>query len=412
MKNKLLYILPILFLTGYFSCKKPFNAQLATVATNYLAVDGPIISGDTTFITLSRTTSLSDTTQLKAELKAIIAVEDDQAQLYNLTEMGKGKYFLPTTNFNTARKYRLDIKTKDGKIYQSDFVQMKATGPIDSLYFTVTDKSVQFYLDAHDPTNNTRYYRWDYKNVWQYTSYYEANYKYISGQIVNINDANFLQNDTYYCYRHDFSNQIFVGTSANQSQDVIKKQLLASLADTSQKISEIYAMVVNQYALTADGYKYYQELKTNTENLGSIFDPQPSFVTGNIHCITSPSDLVLGFVSASTVSHKILIFHYNDLGVFKITPGTNGTRLNSNNSFYYGPDSLKCLPGRLLFAPATTYALRTTRALASGDSLVYGQYIVVPGPGWIGYLYAPKQCVDCSYQGGTKTRPSYFPPPY
>jgi len=333
------YILTALILTGYISCKKPFKANLTSVVTNFLAVDGPVISGDTTFITLSRTTSLSDTTQNKAELKAIISVEDDQGKLYTLTEKGKGQYFLPVTSFGVARQYRLDIKTKDSKIYQSDFVPMKQTGQIDSIYYQTNGYlNVQFFLNAHDPTNNTRYYRWDYKEVWQYNSYYEAFYNYTIGQIININDANFFNNTSYYCYRHDYSNQVFVGTSANLSQDVITKQLLSSVPDTSQKISEIYALVVHQYALTEAGFNYYQNLKANTENLGSIFNPQPSTTTGNIHCITSPTDIVIGFVSVSTVSQKVASFRYSQLGVLKVGLGTNlyAAPLNPNNDFYYG----------------------------------------------------------------------------
>lgn len=409
MRKTIGYFFLGLVLTVLFSCKKPFNPQLATTATNYLAVDGPIISGDTTFITLSRTTSLSDTTQLKPELKAIISVEDDKAKLYTLTEQSKGKYFLPVTNFDVARKYRLDVKTRDGKIYQSDFVPMKQTGPIDSLYYTIDDQRVQYFLDTHDPNNTTRYYRWDYKEVWQYNSYFKAYFKYTNGQIVNTDSSN-PENYAYYCYRHDFSNQVFVGSSINQSKDVIKKQLLASIPDTSQKVSEIYAILVNQYALTAEGFKYYQQLKTNTEQLGSIFDAQASFVTGNIHCITSPGDLVLGFISVSTVSTKILTFRYNAFGQFKIGLQTNlsPVKFNSEMDFYYGPD---CGSTALLFEPASTYASRTSQALASGENLLYNQIVVV-GAGLIGYSYATKQCVDCSYLGGTKTRPAYFPPPY
>jgi len=65
----------------------------------------------------------------------------------------------------------------------------------------------------------------------------------------------------------------------------------------------------------------------------------------------------------------------------------------------------------LLFAPASTYNSRVQQALGSGNYLVFGQDIII-SQGWVGYFYAPKACVDCSYAGGTKTRPSYFPLPY
>src|ERR1700761_8869227 len=134
------------------ACKKPFKATLTTTVTNYLAVDGAIISGDSTFITLSRSTALSDTTQNKVELKAQLSVEDDKGTLYAFTEKGKGVYTLGVNTFSTARQYRLDIKTSDGKIYQSDFVPMKVSPPIDSLYFKQnSDATVSFYTNTHDP---------------------------------------------------------------------------------------------------------------------------------------------------------------------------------------------------------------------------------------------------------------------
>jgi len=411
MKRLMIYIALCLVLATA-ACKKPFSAQLITSASGLLAIDGPIISGDSTFITLTRTTTLNDPNQQKAELKAIVAVEDDQGKTYPLAELGKGKYALGITNFDPVRKYRLDVKTSAGKLYQSDFVPMKVTPPIDTVYYGIDTKQVQYYVDAHDPNNATRYYRWDYKETWQYNPYYDAFYAYVNGQVISIAGPNQITASGYYCYFTDFSNQIFIGNSVNLAQDIIKKQPLATIPDTSRKLSEIYAIVVRQYALTQDGFNYFQNLKTNTENLGTLFDAQPSTTTGNIHCITTPAEPVYGFISASTVTSKIVIFKYADQGVFKITPGVNGIGLNNNSNFYYaGPDSLSCLPHVLLLAPTATFNNRAAKSLATGDSLLFNQFIAPP-TGFEGYLYAPKKCVDCSTLGGTKTRPSYFPLPF
>src|SRR3954468_17253216 len=112
MRKIAIYITLLTALT-YLSCKKQYTPSLITVSTNELAVDGPIVSGDSTFIRLSRTTSLTDTTQNKAETKATVSVESDQNNLYPLVEKGKGLYVLGITNFDAARKYRLDIKTSN-----------------------------------------------------------------------------------------------------------------------------------------------------------------------------------------------------------------------------------------------------------------------------------------------------------
>jgi len=419
MKKMAGYILTALVLTGYLSCKKPFSPRLASVTTNFLAVDGPILSGDSTIITLSRTTSLSDTTQQKMELKAIVSVENDQGTLYPLTEKGKGVYTLGITNFSTTRQYRLDIKTTDGKIYQSDFVPMKVTPPIDSIYFNQNSAAtVLIYVNSHDPTNSTRYYRWDYKETWSYVPLYQALYEYKNGQIVTIIPDS--PDAINVCYENDLSNQIFIGSSAKLAQDVIANQQLGGLANGSDKIGHVYVMQLRQYALTQDGFNYYQNLQTNTENLGSIFDAQPSTTIGNIHCITSPTDLVIGFISASTVTSKQFNLHHNDLQISAPDPYGDiyWYPFRFYSSYYFPPpDTEFChrntffvaIPTPFSDPPVLTNAENKT--LAKGDSLLIDDVLAVPGPGYVTYFYAPKNCVDCRLKGGTNIRPSYFPLP-
>jgi len=438
MKNTAAYILlTALILTGYISCKKPFNANLTSTATGILTVDGPIISGDSTFITLGRTTALNDTTQNKAELKATVSVEDDQAKLYPFTETGKGNYVLGITNFSTTRQYRLDIKTSDGKIYQSDFVLMKVAPPIDSVYFTQTsDATVLFYANTHDPTNNTRYYRWDYKETWEYTSYYGGymdsiafiSYVYKNGGI-NKQYSPPLFVGT--CYGSDNSNEIIVGSSAKLANDVIIGEQIGGLAGNSIKIAKIYNMQLHEYALTEAGFIYYQNLKTNTEETGSIFDAQPSVTTGNIHCISSPTDRVIGFISVSTRSTNIFSLHYDDLPLrvqldfsFDCPPGPQGVPCYNYVKYYVGPPDISdCVPinpgfgGAIMIAPAANFSTRLSALFANTlypimiDGATYGTDSN-GNPVITGYNYIRTACADCRAMeaNASLNRPSYFPP--
>jgi hypothetical protein len=416
MKKIKTYVL----LTGFvllicISCKKPFNAHITSVTTNFLAVDGSIVSGDSTFITLSRTTSLSDTTQNKVELKAIVSVENDQAKLYPFTEKGKGIYELGITNFDPARTYRLDIKTSDGKIYQSDFVPMKVTPPIDSIYFKQnSDATVLFYVNTHDATNNTRYYRWDYKETWSTVALYTASYQFKNSTIIPIVPDS--PDDISICYSTDLSDQIFVGSSSGLAEDVISNLQIGGLTEGSIKIGHVYTMQLKQYALTKDGFNYYQNLKTNTEQLGSIFDAQPSTTMGNIHCVTSPNELVIGFVSVSTASNKQFNLHANDLPlrVHDLYGSSywlyNPPYTRTYNSYYFPPpDTSVCHTSNFLTTyPVATLTNAEIRTLSKGDSLVFDGILL---PNGIAYYYAPKNCVDCRIKGGTNIRPLYFPYP-
>jgi hypothetical protein len=422
MKRLTIYIILVLAVI-YISCKKQYKPTLVTVSTNALAVDGPIVSGDSTFIRLSRTTSLSDTTQNKAELKAIVSVESDQKALYPLTEKGKGLYVLGVTNFDPARKYRLNIKTNDGKIYQSDFVSMKVTPPIDSIYIKQTDPvEITFYADTHDATNNTRYYRWDYKDTWAYVPIYHTIWKY-----VNISSISYITpgspDDLSVCYRWSNSNMLMFGSTAKLDQDVMKQAQLFSVTRTSEKIAHPYVIQLHQYALTKEGFEYYQNLRTNTEQLGSIFDPQPTILKGNIRCINNPSELVIGFISASTVANKqftlletedpIKAYDVNFGDLFKVTryayPKPNYEECTKNrdttkNARPWAAGSV--FRGDLTYIePSVRPAL--SRALSKGDSILFD---IETGLGYIAYFYAPKECVDCRLRfNATNKRPSYYP---
>jgi len=443
MEKALRYIFTALIFTGYLSCKKPFNAKLTSTATGILTVDGPIISGDSTFLTLSRTTALNDTTQNKPELKAILSVEDDQGKLYPFTETGQGNYVMGVTNFSTARQFRLDIKTSDGNIYQSDFVPMKITPPIDSVYFRETsDAQVLFYANTHDPTNNTRYYRWDYKETWRYTSYLDGSIGYV------YSNNNLIAAPLYvgHCYGMDNSNQIIIGSSARLSNDIITGQQIGGLAANSRKIADVYNMRLYQYALTQEGFNYYQNLRTNTEETGSIFDAQPSTTTGNIHCISSPTMQVIGFISVSTVTANIFSLTYSQLPLRVQSVQPADFQMDPNALTYYvgPPEPANCVGptytitanippnvfqpngvltitepaygGTLLIDPAGTFSARLNALLAGTKfPIVFTGPLNISTNGIIttlGYNYYKADCVDCLLlePNATLTRPSYFPP--
>jgi hypothetical protein len=102
------------------------------------------------------------------------------------------------------------------------------------------------------------------------------------------------------CYSNDSSTGILLGSSVKLTQDVIYQAPLTPIAGTSEKIELRYSILVKQYGLTEDAFKFWDELRKNTERLGSIFDSQPSGSSGNIHCTTDATEPVFGYISLPT----------------------------------------------------------------------------------------------------------------
>ena len=303
------------------ACKKPFNPTGALGNTGkYLVIDGVVNAGsDSTFIKLSRTMNFDTARTPPPETKAQVTVESDGNTTYPLTEATPGTYSAAGLNLDITHKYRVRIKTSNNEEYLSDYVVVKNAPPVDSVGFKDQNGGVQIYVNTHDGSNATRYYRWEYNEDWQFHSYYHAD-----GAV-----------DTYHCFAKDVSSAILTATSAKLTADVIYQAPIATIPLTSEKVEVKYSILVRQYALTSDAYSFWDNLQKNNAGLGTIFDPQPSLNQTNYHCITNPAQTVIGYLSVGSYSTKRIF-----IAASQLSPGYKeinyfGCRLDTE--FYYHP---------------------------------------------------------------------------
>jgi len=297
--NQWCVILSIIVLTG---CKEAYVPAIPDHNNNILVVEGTINTGaDSTIIKLSRMVGLSGKKTINPEIGAVVSVESESNERYVLLERQKGTYAAPPLNLNAGKKYRLSIKTLKGASYLSEFVQSKSAPPIDSLTWDLKDNGVHFYVNTHDEQNNTTYYRWEYTETWVFFANNFSMFKF-NGETVVPRDME--KDNVFQCWGTEQSNSIFLGSSAKLSKDVISQQPIAFVPSFSEKFSEKYSVEIRQYALTKEAYEFWENLKKSTESLGSIFDAQPSELTGNIYNVTDVSEPVVGYISAGTVQKK------------------------------------------------------------------------------------------------------------
>ena len=190
----------------------------------------------------------------------------------------------------------------------------------------------RYMLDTHDPQNATRYYRWSYTETWQvHTSYYSIlQYDAASGSIVSRPDQ------IYNCWPSQNSTNILLGSSAKLNVDVIHQAPLVFIPFHNSRLSVLYSIFVTQYALDSLAYNYWQAIKSNTEDVGSIFDPQPNQTKGNIHCVTDTSETVIGYIGAGTTD-SIRFFIPNSAmpSTWNLNPGCTSIVVTSDSVDYY-----------------------------------------------------------------------------
>jgi hypothetical protein len=298
-----------LFLT-IMSCKKPYYPSIASSAKSYLVVEGIINRGnDSTFIRLSRTIKLADGIGTNAEKGAVVTVDADGGISYSLTEIAPGTYAAGPLSLDNTKKYRLAIETSNGQNYQSEEMGVKEAPPIDSIGYKITQNGILVYVNAHDATNNTRYYRWDYEETWRFHPKYKSDYVSDGTKIVRRT----ADNDVYTCYDHHASNNVIITSTTKLSQDIVTNVPLVNVDGTSLKLNDRYTILVKQYALSKQAYDFWENLRKNTEQLGSIFDAQPSEISGNIHNINNPNEIVIGFIEVGTIQSKRIYIDRTEL---------------------------------------------------------------------------------------------------
>ncbi|HEX5024415.1 MAG TPA: DUF4249 domain-containing protein [Agriterribacter sp.] len=378
MKSFCYMLLCIVFLSAA-SCKEKYDLPQTVANKDYLVVEGFIDGGnDSTFITLSRTVTPGDTTQIKMEQGAIVSVEGESGENFGLNEIAAGQYATAPLPLNPQGKYRLAITTRNGKAYQSDYVDVKKTPAIDSISWSREPNGVQLYVNTHDDENQTKYYNWEYDETWEYYSFYYSIWEYKNGTMDYRNNPNLL----FRCWQSYKSSNIIIGSSAKLSKDIIYNQPISFIPDDSWKLSSRYSIIVKQRALSKGAYEYLQNVKKNSEQLGSIFDPQPSTSNGNIHCMSDAQETVLGYVYSSTLVEKRIFITASEVKDWKYHFWCEQEISVKND-----PDSLKIYFEGQLYIPTTEIRV---------------------GPFIESYKASTRFCVDCTVRGGSSEKPDFW----
>ncbi len=359
----------------FSKCKDPYDPPVLASNTKYLVVEGYINGNGLTSIKLSRTRNITsgDTADRINELNANVVIEDQNNITYPLTEEGNGIY---TANIflDPANQYRLHIRTSANKEYKSDFVPYKQSPPIDSIGWKFKNNDVQVYANTHDAQNKTKYYRWSYSETWEYHAafYSYLQYDESSNSLVSRTDQ------IYACWPSENSTNISLASSAKLNMDVIHEAPLVLIPFHDKRISVLYSIFVTQYALDSIAYNYWQAIKSNTENVGSIFDPQPNQTKGNIHCVSDSSETVIGYIGAgSTVDKRFFIDRSSMPNNWNLPSECTTISTHADSLEYY-------------FHVAGYIPI---------------EEILPPGT----YTGSTFTCVDCRASGGPNVKPGFWP---
>lgn len=346
-------------------------------------------------IKLSKATTI-DNDAVIAETNATIVVKDDAQNTYTFTENTPGIY-ISNTQFSAQKNtnYQLFITTSGGETYESNPAKTTSNSTIEAVDVKINkgfsgNDEFELSVSSFDPTGQSKYYRYTYEETYKIIAPYWSPYKII---LTDPNETIQIVPKTApkkICYQTQFSKDIIQKETASLTEDRVSEFTVRTIPVTDFIISHRYSILVKQYVQSIEAYTYYKVLNKFSNASDLLSQSQPGFFEGNIKATSNSSKKIIGFFEVASVSSKRIFFNYRDF----FTIGR--------------PDTPKpCY----LFAPSDVadgdYKPDLYEIIISGNFLFYdynaGRSDNLPGP----YLFAPKECGDCTAYG-TETEPSFW----
>lgn len=364
------------------SCVTPFEPVGYEGSDNILVIEGDINSKGVTEVYLSRTQKLKDLNKTTYIKGAAVWIESEKGVKFFAQQSINGSVIVYRTQnlvLDKSQKYKLCVSLQGGNLYESELLSVLTSPPIKDIGFKrdTVKQSVTFHVSTEDPSNRTKYYRWTYTEDWEFSAHNFASYTYNpkTGQIDELP----YEDNIFFCWNKGVSKSILIASTSHLSQDKVHEMPLVSMGKSDDRISILYSIEVSQRAITREAYLYWENIRKNSDKVGGIFSPQPSEIYGNIRCVSDPSEVVLGFISAVEISTMRFFASDAEMDIY---------------SSYHDCE---------LIVPEKEDPPRTWLALYQD-----GYLVISNNPMDRESIWSRDACVDCRLRG-TKNKPSFWP---
>ncbi len=238
--------------------------------------------------------------------------------------------------------YTLKIVLPDGERYESTPQLLAASPPIKSVYAEYenlkrinalgneeNDPKWNIFIESEKGSESDLNLTWRYKGVYEFETFPEE----YCDQPDNDCDPGPAHPRIVppgcckYCYVTEYGQDI-----PTASQNTVHKKV-ASVSVTSAKIYSYYSLDVYQLSISKEVHDYLERLNQQITGQGTIFDPTPNPIVGNIANSETAGENALGMFYAAGVSKTQLNLTAKDVDIrFSETRIPNDCRLANNST--------------------------------------------------------------------------------
>lgn len=317
-----------LFFLIPFSCIDPYQVDVPE-GEQLLTIEGIISTGPGPHaITLTRSATYGSIFEglIRPVSLATVVVRDNEGNVTFLTEgdEAKGTYFTPGSfSAEVGRSYTLQILTAEGKVYTSTPERVESVPPIASLEVrTVTiptqgsevpRSGVQLIAEVRDPADQNNFYYWR-NGPAVYILETRPDLFTPRPTPQNPNRTPQPKDCCIQCFRSEVSNNqsLFVVNDDNFN-GLTARVPAAFIEDDGLRFVNTFRMDLKQYSISQGAFRFLRLVKQQAEISGSIFDPPPATIRGNMISLDNPDEVVLGYFMAGGEATRRIYIDKNDL---------------------------------------------------------------------------------------------------
>ena len=275
-----------------------------------LVVEGLVTDGPFPYVRLTYTGFYNSSNPAPPELTvndALVIISDDRGQRVRLVPdpFTPSYYGLRDSSFVgiPGRAYTLSVTLPDGSRYQSRPERLNPVPTFDPLRAQYRKQNTNLgqpdlydiLIDTQDPPEPGNYYRWSALGYLRRWAQFDPKHPPPSPFGAVCNSCSCWV--PYYGPPSDVLSDALINGNRISGRVVFSAPIYAVGVQYVQ---------VKQYSITWAAYQYYTLFEQQRTRTGSIFDPQPAPIEGNVRAVDDTTKIALGFFGASGVSQQRL----------------------------------------------------------------------------------------------------------
>jgi len=384
MTRSRIYIwgLIMLLLVGLMSCVKIYEPDLTADDVQKIVVSGRLTEKEGfQQVEVSMTTSMVNP-KLKylPNCKVTLFSSDGKSWMYTQLNDEKYNLWLNKDELDLTESYYIEVITPGGERIVSEPESFSSNPDVNKVYYDVQGYhndfnnqdyiGLQFYIDLLGSLSDSRFFLFNVIETYEFHTKGPIEWWY-DGIIHHEYPPDYSKS---ICWNTLLIEDLYVLSTDNLNKNEYFKLKLNYTDNHSQRLQHLYSLNIQQYAITKNAYKYWKQMQENMHQTGGLYNNQPYAIAGNLINETDPKKPVLGYFMVGSLKEKRIFIQPQNFDIIDNTCDTAVLRMGVRE-----------------ISPMSYPAFLT------GNEHTYFNQIM------------SKTCVDCTADGGSTTKPVFWP---